>query len=222
MLLDLFTSGNPVEATIILFLLNIVIVLFALTVHEVSHGYVAYKLGDPTARNLGRLTLNPMRHLDPIGALAMLLFGFGWAKPVPINSRYFKNPRWGMALTAAAGPASNLLLAFANVLVLRLAFLLFGAQFGSTPLFSIFISFIMSAAYLNIALAIFNLLPIPPFDGSRIFYVFLPPKLYFGVMKYERLIMIGVLVLMMFGAFSGLLSNITYFILNGMYFIVGF
>ena len=108
-------------------LLGIPAVLIALTVHEYFHGYVAYRLGDPTARSLGRLTLNPLAHLDPIGALMMILCGFGWAKPVPVNPRYFKNPRKGMAITAAAGPASNLAMAMLATFLYRLTELLFTA-----------------------------------------------------------------------------------------------
>ena len=98
-------------------LIRVPIVLICLVVHEVSHGYMAMKLGDPTARNLGRLTLNPLKHLDPIGAICMLFFRFGWAKPVPINTRYFKKPRRDMALTALAGPVSNFIMAFAGVFI---------------------------------------------------------------------------------------------------------
>ncbi|MBP3293241.1 MAG: site-2 protease family protein, partial [Clostridia bacterium] len=100
-------------------------VLFALTVHEVSHGYMAYRLGDPTARNMGRLTLNPMKHLDPVGTLCMILFHFGWARPVPINTRYFKKPRRDTALTAAAGPVSNFIIAFLGVLVQQILLAIF-------------------------------------------------------------------------------------------------
>ena len=107
--------GNDIN--IVSMLLSIPAALIALTVHEYCHGYVAYRLGDPTARSLGRLSLNPLKHLDPIGTLFMILFGFGYAKPVPINPRYFKDPRKGMALTAAAGPLSNLLLAFLGALL---------------------------------------------------------------------------------------------------------
>ena len=112
MLIQIFRSCDSIQEAIIISLFVVIITLITLTVHEVSHGYAAYKLGDPTARNFGRLSLNPLKHLDPIGTVSMLLFGFGWAKPVPINTRYFKKPRRDMALSALAGPASNLIMSF--------------------------------------------------------------------------------------------------------------
>jgi len=191
-------------------------VLLALTVHEVAHGWIALKLGDPTARNLGRLTLNPLKHLDPIGALCMLLFRFGWARPVPINSRYFKKPRRDMALTALAGPVSNILMGLAGVLLYAVVAKIFlqnpaandfayQLQLSTMQLLSTFFS-------LNLSLAVFNFLPVPPLDGSRIFLVFLPPKLYFGVMQYERYIQIGLLICLYLGLLDGILS----FLVNGL------
>ena len=118
MLLDLIRSGFSREMLVSI-LLSLPCILFALTFHEVSHGYAAYRLGDSTARNFGRLTLNPVKHLDPVGFFCMLLFGFGWAKPVPVNTRNFRKPRSGMALTAAAGPAANLLLGLLSAMLCR-------------------------------------------------------------------------------------------------------
>lgn len=197
-------------------LLSLPIILLSLTIHEVCHGLAAKKCGDPTAANLGRLTLNPLKHLDPIGFLCMLLFGFGWAKPVPINSRYFKKPRRDMALTAAAGPAANLGLGilfgllFETVLTLVLRFGLTESNF-----FLLLLQFLQLGLILNVYLAVFNLLPIPPFDGSRIFFVFLPVKWYYKIMKYERYIMIGVLILLYFGFLTGPLQTLAYAIVNG-------
>ena len=179
--------------------------LIALTAHEYCHGYVAYLQGDPTAKNMGRLTLNPIKHIDPIGALCMIFFRFGWAKPVPINPRYFKNPKKGFALVALAGPAINLILSFLSAgaylllwaLVKDVAFQsqiwLNAAQNGLLFLF-IFHS-------LNLGLAIFNLIPIPPLDGSRILSLILPPKQYFGLMRYERYIYFGLLGWLFIGDF---------------------
>ena len=208
------------------YILSLPVVLLALSVHEVSHGYVAYKLGDPTANSFGRLSLNPLKHLDPFGFICMLLFRFGWAKPVPINSRYFKKPRRDMALTAAAGPLSNVLLSILFAALLRIQ-LIFVEKFFSTDINSVWallggLSVDLSSGFkmmavlaymlymgvvLNISLAVFNLIPIPPFDGSRIFYTFLPVNLYFKVMKYEKYIMIAILLLLLFTPFLDILIS---------------
>ena len=201
-------------------LLMIPIMLIALPVHEMAHAWVAHKLGDPTARNFGRLSLNPMKHFDPLGFLCMLFFRIGWAKPVPINARNFKKPRRDMALSALAGPVSNLLLGFLGVLLLNIAELIFfnlGAVSEKTlMIMDVTAIFFYLFAITNINLAIFNFIPIPPFDGSRILYVFLPTKLYFGVMKYERYIMIAILVLFWTGTLTGPLSFLSGLMLNGM------
>jgi len=199
-------------------------VLIALTVHEVSHGWMAYKLGDPTARNLGRLTLNPLKHLDPIGALCMLFFHFGWARPVPINSRYFKKPRRDMALTAAAGPASNFIMAFIGMLIYQILGALF-MRFPAGSSFAYYLQYaaIMLAWYfhtLNLSLGLFNLIPVPPLDGSRIFLTFLPAKYYFGIMKYERYIQFALLLLLWTGILRLPLSTLVGWISGGMQWIV--
>ena len=191
MLLDLIQMGD-VRLALIVFLLTVPSMLIALTFHEVAHGYAAYLCGDPTARNLGRLTLNPIKHLDPIGTLLMLLVGYGWARPVPVNSRYFKNPRRGMALTALAGPLTNFILGFLGVALYWLTLYFY----QDSLVLDAVLLFLQYFALLNLTFAVFNMIPLPPFDGSRIFLVFLPPKYYFGVMKYERYIMVAVLVLM--------------------------
>jgi Zn-dependent protease len=172
-------------------LISIPVVLIALVFHECAHGFVAYKLGDPTAKYQGRLSLNPLRHIDLIGALSMVLFHFGWAKPVPINTRYFKNPKRGMALSALAGPLSNLILGFIGCFLYSLTiFLLRNVRFGEENfvyyICYAILMFFFYLAWLNISLAIFNLIPLPPLDGSRIFMVFLPEKAYFKIMRFER------------------------------------
>lgn len=190
-------------------LLSLPVIFLSLSLHETSHGFVAYKLGDPTAHSLGRLTLNPIKHIDPIGFICMVLFGMGWAKPVPVNSRYFKNPRRDMAITAAAGPLSNLLLALLFAGLMRLVMIplediliqsaLSSVSYSSNTAFlmlSLFVVLCYIGIILNLSLMIFNLIPLPPLDGSRIAYVFLPSKIYFGIMKYERYIMIGFLLLL--------------------------
>jgi len=177
--------------------------LVALTVHEFCHGYAAYRLGDNTAKNLGRLTFNPLKHIDLVGVLCMIVFHVGWAKPVPVNSRNFRNPRRGFAITALAGPLSNIILGFFGVGAYLLVYALARGQeieqSFTLALITNLLYFLNIFFSVNIGLGIFNLLPIPPFDGSRIAYVFLPPKLYFGVMRHERKIYLGVLIWLVLG-----------------------
>ncbi len=200
MLLSLLSSGNLKDSIAIL-LLSLPVILIALVFHEVAHGYVAWKCGDSTAYNLGRLTLNPKNHLDPIGFLCMMVFGFGWAKPVPINTRNFRNPKRGMALSALAGPVANLILGVLSALLYG-----FFWAFGSYLLYAIgpnafwfkvvdwsSLLFLLGAYY-NFFLMVFNLIPVPPFDGSRIALAFLPTNTYFRIMRYERQIMFGILI----------------------------
>ena len=189
-------------ANILYYVLSALAVLIVLTIHEYSHAYAAYKLGDNTAKNFGRLTLNPIKHIDPFGALCMLLLHFGWAKPVPINARNFKNPKRGFAITAMAGPLSNLITAFVSALLYLLTFaLLRDVEFPSEFALNLAqntLDFIYIFHVINVGIAVFNLLPVPPLDGSRILTVVLPPKVYFGIMKYERtiyLVLVGWLIL---------------------------
>ena len=169
---------------LVYYLLSAVAALIALTVHEYCHGYAAYKMGDNTAKNFGRLTLNPIKHIDPYGAICMVLFHVGWAKPVPVNSRNFKDPKKGFAITAAAGPASNLILGFFSALLYLLLFALvrdipFESKNFAYHLINNSLSFLFIFHSINIGLGLFNLVPIPPFDGSRLLYTFLPGKYYF-------------------------------------------
>ena len=199
MLFDILNGGRE---GLITALLCLPVILFSLSFHEAAHGYVAYKLGDPTARNLGRLTLNPMKHLDPFGALAMLLIGFGWAKPVPIVARNFKNPRWGMGISAIAGPVSNLILGIVGCVLFSAADAAWGYEIKmaqplgqSMPILKWSLWELAGIfTIMNFALMAFNLIPIPPFDGSRFAYLLLPSKWYFKVMKYEQTLMIVIIV----------------------------
>ena len=211
-MLEALLSGD-IRSFMMSLLFSLPIVLLALCVHETAHGLVAYKLGDPTARSLGRLTLNPLKHLDPIGFGCMLLFGFGWAKPVPINARYFKDPKKGMALTAAAGPASNILMALAFAILLRIfigviSSVSYVGEFEYQLIYWTQV-FLILGIRLNISLAVFNLIPVPPFDGSRIFLSMLPEKTYFAVMRYERYIYLAFLLILAMGWLDAPISFLT-------------
>lgn len=185
-------------------LLTAVAALFCLTVHELCHGLVAYRLGDPTAKNAGRLTLNPIRHIDVLGLALMITAKVGWAKPVPVDPRNFKHPKRGMALTALAGPVSNFLLAWVFLLlggwVTRLApglswslpeWVFWGVYYLR--------QFLVNAAVLSVGLGVFNLFPIPPLDGSKIFFSLFPDKVYYTVLRYERYVMLVMLAAVWFG-----------------------
>lgn len=192
------------------------IVLFtAIPVHEAAHAYVAYKLGDPTAKYMGRLTLNPMAHFDLYGSIAMLVFGIGWAKPVPINPRNFKDQKKGMAISAAAGPVSNVIVAAISLAAAKLLFYA-GYAVGTNTVVSTLYTIFRSMCFINISLAIFNLIPIPPFDGSRIFNYFLPDKYYFKIMEYERYIMIGLMVVLITGVLNWPMTILSNLILNAL------
>ncbi len=162
------------------------IVLFtAITVHEYAHGLIAYKLGDPTAKYAGRLSLNPLSHLDPIGALCMVFFRFGWAKPVPINPMYFKDRKRDSAIVALAGPLSNIILAFLSTLVFAVYYVYVYLNFPNFVTQFIYTVF-MQLAVVNISFAVFNLIPFPPLDGSKILGAFLSYENYGRLLQYER------------------------------------
>jgi len=181
--------------------------LLALTVHEFAHGYVAYRLGDPTAKSLGRLTLNPLKHLDPIGTIAFFFIKFGWAKPVPVNPAYFKNPKKDMLWVALAGPATNLGLAVVSAIVTKFIWALASMLPYSTLAEAILVplnGMLIASVWINLVLCIFNFLPIPPLDGSRILTGLLPNDLARSYLQVERYGFIIILVL----AFSGVLSKV--------------
>ncbi len=202
--------------------------LIALSAHEFSHGYIAYKLGDNTARNLGRLTMNPLKHIDPFGLLAMILVHFGWAKPVPVNMRNFKKPRRDIALVSLAGPVSNLLLGFIgllllnmmNAIVYRYLLEIYQSDFwqGMVPNIYTMIGYFIR---LNVGLGIFNLIPLPPLDGSKIPYSLLPGKLSLVLMRYERYLSMFVFFLLITGwVVTPLMEALVGYIINGMQSII--
>ena len=178
-------------------------VLFCLTVHETCHGLAALALGDPTAKRQHRLSLNPLRHIDWFGLLMMLVAGFGWARPIPVNPNYFKKPRQGMALTALAGPVSNLLLALLLLIPARLIYTYAHySVFNQTAL-----DFLTSTAALSIGLGLFNLIPISPLDGSKVLFAFLPDRAYMTLMQYEKYGMLVLFVLVWLGVGDNILSE---------------
>lgn len=172
-------------------LLSIIPALVCITLHELAHGYVAYRLGDDTAKRAGRLTLNPLKHIDIMGLAMMVIFKFGWAKPVPVNMWKFKNPKKGMAITAAAGPLSNIIITVICLFIYGVL-LGFGPRIGKVG--SYFVEMLLITAYLSTALAIFNIIPIPPLDGSKVLYSFVSDRTYTKLMYYERYGMIILVV----------------------------
>ncbi len=183
-------------------LLSIIPALICITLHELSHGFVAYKLGDTTAKDAGRLTLNPIKHLDIMGILMMVVFHFGWAKPVPVNMYRFKNPKRGMAITAVAGPLMN-------VLITIVCLFLYGLLYRSLGQDHFLMKIIQITAVLSISFAIFNILPISPLDGSKVLFSVLPSERYDQLMRYERYGMILLLVLVSSGILGRPLSAAT-------------
>jgi len=185
-------------------LLRLLAVFLCLTVHETCHGLAAYALGDPTAKSMHRLSLNPLRHIDWFGLLMMFAVGFGWAKPVPVDPRYFRKPKQGMAITALAGPASNFLLALAAMLISKLIYLYVPYSPAGQAAFDFFV---YTVPLLSIGLGLFNLLPIPPLDGSKVLAVLLPDRAYVQLMRYERYGILVLLALSYFGLTGSLISR---------------
>ena len=186
------------------------VILCILPLHELAHAWVANKLGDPTAKLEGRLTFNPLASVDPMGALALLLFGFGWAKPVPVDSRYFRKPKRDMAITALAGPVSNLLAAFVGAVLV--------AVMEAFSPYNGFTNFVYNVLWyyvvVNISLAVFNLIPMPPLDGSRIVAAFLSDRAMYTYYRYQNLFVMVMFLLLLSGALSGPLATAQTFFAN--------
>ena len=208
MLYNLFNGTLSIENAIMQILAVSMIVFLVMPLHEFAHGLIAYKLGDNTAKNMGRLRFSPSAHIDPLGALMILLVGFGWAKPVPVNPRNFKNPKVGMAITALAGPVSNILAAIVGAVLFYLNILL--EVKGIFPLLigELLYYFLIYFISVNVSLAVFNLIPIPPLDGSKILFAFLPDKIVYKIYEHEREINLVLILLIAFGVLTGPLSNL--------------
>ena len=176
--------------------------LLCITLHELSHGFTAWRLGDPTAKNAGRLTLNPIRHLDPIGLLMMLVARVGWAKPVPVDMRYFRHPKRDMALTALAGPAANFATALIAVALASLIWHVTSLERVSL----LILCFLSNMALLGVGMGLFNLIPISPLDGSKILFALLPDRVYYRILRYERFVGVALIILVLLGVFSRPLS----------------
>ncbi len=203
---SIFSSG--LQSTLYLLIIRLIVALIALPIHECAHGYAALRMGDYTAKRQGRLTLNPLAHFDLIGTTAIILFGFGWAKPVPINPLNFENPKKGMMISSLAGPLSNIGLAFVSMVLYKLSYI--PATLGISGAFlSTVQTFLVYMISINITLGVFNLIPIPPLDGSRIATYFLPQRIYFKIMQYENYIFIGLMFALWFGLLDAPISFVS-------------
>ena len=201
--MNLFGQGS-IGLTVMMALISVIPILVCITIHELAHGLAAYALGDDTAKRMGRLSLNPLRHIDPMGFLMLLVLRFGWARPVPVDMRNFRRPKIGMAIAALAGPVSNFALAFLILLfqipLLRWRYLGGAWEFASNV--------IVTTAVISVYLGVFNLLPIPPLDGSKIVFAVLPDKQHDWLMRYERYGMVLLFVLILLGFTTGALREV--------------
>ncbi len=206
-------------------LLTALCVFFSLSIHEFAHGFAAYKMGDNTAKYMGRLNINPMNHLDPIGAICLFLFGFGWAKPVPVNPRNFKTGKYkaGTVITSLAGPLANLIVAFISLLILRILERFYGFESDiAITIYSVIVTLLVTLIAMNISLAVFNLIPIPPLDGSKILGAILPSRLYFRLLEIERYGFIILIILINLPIFDKLLYGLRNGFLLVFDWIIGF
>ena len=207
----LISGGQISFLDVLAQVVSVLFVIFCiLPLHELAHAWVANKLGDPTAKYSGRITFNPLASVDPMGAMMLLLVGFGWAKPVPVNPNYFKKPKRDMALTALAGPMANLLSAFVGA-VLYLAVIFYMPSGAPTRFLSVMLSYYVAV---NVSLAVFNFIPIPPLDGSRILGAFLSDRLLAKYYSYQSMLSMLLMIMLVTGALSGPLATVQNFFLN--------
>ena len=210
---DLVSGKSVSLINVVAEILAVLFIIFCiLPVHEWAHAWAANHLGDPTAKLQGRMNLNPLVSFDPVGALFLLLFGFGWAKPVPIDSRYFKNRRRDTALTALAGPLSNLLVAWFGALVF---WGVYAATGGDVPNFVHL--FLLSYVEINVALAVFNLIPLPPLDGSKILGSFLSDRALYRYYRYQNVIILIAFVVLFSNVLTIPLNWLTSACMNGVF-----
>lgn len=217
MLSQLLRGNFTIESIIAEVFAVLVIIFLVLPFHEWAHAQTAYLLGDKGIKARGRLSLNPLSHIDPLGALAMLLIGFGWAKPVPVDSRYFKNPKLGMAITALMGPVANLVAALAGLLVFHTVWVIAPQFLANNVVGKWLVTFLSFYVMVNVNLAVFNLLPIPPLDGSKILFVFLPDKAVMFFYRYQMFFMLGLIALLWWGPLSTVLGYLSGWTMYGVY-----
>lgn len=194
-------------------LISVIPAVICITIHEMSHGLAAKLMGDDTAETQRRLSLNPLRHIEPAGLVMLVVFKIGWAKPVPVNMMRFKKPKAGMAITSLAGPVSNFVLAAILLFIRGLATVpLSKANWGLTV-----IELFDTTAYLSVCLGLFNLIPLPPMDGSKVLFSFLPDRLYMKLMRYERYGMIIIIIIMLVGIVDRPLNAASYFVFDKLF-----